>query len=62
MLLCCQQFFINLICEAMNLMILCKLENFNELIMNYVTFAGILNIDNLYILTQLKYNRQLVDI
>ena len=46
----------------MNLMILCKLENFNELIMNYVTFAGILSIDNLYILTQLKYNRQLVDI
>ena len=30
----------------MNLMFLCKQDSFEDLIMNYVAFAGILEIDN----------------
>jgi hypothetical protein len=37
-----------MLCELMNLMILCQLPDFNELIMNYVAFAGILEIDDIY--------------
>jgi len=51
LILCLQQFIVNLLCECMNLIILCMLPNFNELIMNYVAFAGLLKIDNIYMLT-----------
>ena len=44
------------------MMILCQLPDFNELVMNYVTFAEILNLDNLYISTQLKYNGDLKEV
>jgi hypothetical protein len=46
--LCAQQFSVNIFCELMNLISLNQQTSFQELIMNYVAFAGILSIDNLY--------------
>lgn len=38
----------------MNLMFLCKQDNYEDLIMNYVAFAGILGIDNDFMNIQKK--------
>ena len=45
-IICVEQFLITFMVEYMNLMFLCKQESFEDLIMNYVAFAGILAIDN----------------
>lgn len=58
-LLCFQQYFVNFMCETMNLVVLCQQPSFQDLIMNYVAFAGILNIDNLFMETQDKFNPEL---
>lgn len=49
--LCMQQFFVNMLCEIMNLATLAQQPSFQELIMNYVAFAGILEIDNVFMST-----------
>jgi hypothetical protein len=42
----------------MNLGLLCQQESFQDLILNYVAFAGILDIDNVYMATQkAKYKK-----
>jgi hypothetical protein len=46
-----QQFFVNMLCEIMNLATLAQQPSFQELIMNYVAFAGILEIDNVFMST-----------
>ena len=45
-IICIEQFSITIIVEYMNLMFLCKQETYEDLIMNYVAFAGILAIDD----------------
>lgn len=42
----------------MNLGLLCQQENFQNLILNYVAYAGILKIDDVYMSTQIyKYKK-----
>lgn len=53
---------VNIFCEIMNLATLAQQPNFQELIMNYVAFAGLLEIDNIFMDTQLKFFKQLSDI
>ena len=52
--ICVEQFIITLLVEFMNLMFLCKQDNYEDLIMNYVAFAGILGIDNDFMNIQKK--------
>jgi len=40
--------------EYMNLMFLCKQSNYEDLIMNYVAFAGILAIDDDFLKIQTR--------
>ena len=60
--LCAQQFSVNILCEIMNLATLAQQPSFQELIMNYVAFAGILDIDNIFMSTQLKFFKGLQQI
>jgi hypothetical protein len=43
----------------MNLFTLSQQPNFQELIMNYVAFAGLLDIDNVFMSTQLNFYKDL---
>ena len=45
----------------MNLMFLCKQDNYEDLIMNYVAFAGILGIDNDFMDIQNKNHPKILD-
>ena len=53
---------VNILCEMMNLATLAQQPSFQELIMNYVAFAGILDIDNIFMSTQLKFFKNLQDL
>ena len=47
-----EQVFITILCETMNLIFLCAQPSFVDLVLNYVAFAGILEIDNQFMGTQ----------
>lgn len=53
---------VNIFCEIMNLATLAQQPSFQELIMNYVAFAGLLEIDNIFMNTQVKFFKQLKEI
>ena len=44
--ICIEQFCVTLCVEGINLMYLCSLSTFQDLIVNYVAFLGILSLDN----------------
>lgn len=59
--LCVEQFLITMGVEFLNLMYLCKQENYEDLIMNYVALCGILAIDNDFMNIQKKNHKDVAD-
>jgi hypothetical protein len=51
LMLACQQFFIVIFAETLNLTFLCGQNTYLDLIMNYVALAGVLEIDNVFMST-----------
>jgi len=43
------QAFVSISCEIVNLIFLCRQESLVDLIMNYLAFAGIADLDNMYV-------------
>jgi len=56
-----EQVFITILCETMNLLFLCRLPSFVDLVLNYVAFAGILEIDNAFMSTQERQYPEVVE-
>lgn len=59
--ICCEQFTITLAVEFFNLIFLCKQSSYEDLIMNYVAFVGILAMDNDFMNIQSKNHKKVND-